>query len=161
MDSSALLERRLGLGLAGPRRLEGDLVRLLVDHQQELPLLDHRPLGEVALGEEPADAGPDRHVLGRRTAAAEPRHPPTSSGPEERTACDPNRPPAVIVLAAGGGTRMKSATPKVLHRIGGRTLLGHSLAAARGVDPEHLVVVVRQERDLVAATCRRSSTLTR
>ena len=34
---------------------------------------------------------------------------------------------AVIVLAAGEGTRMKSATPKVLHRIGGRSLLGHAI----------------------------------
>jgi bifunctional UDP-N-acetylglucosamine pyrophosphorylase/glucosamine-1-phosphate N-acetyltransferase len=46
---------------------------------------------------------------------------------------------------------MKSATPKVLHRIGGRTLLGHAIAAARSVGPEHLAVVVRHERDLVAA----------
>ncbi len=45
---------------------------------------------------------------------------------------------------------MKSATPKVLHRIGGRSLLGHAMAAARSVDPRHLVVVVRHERDLVA-----------
>ena len=58
---------------------------------------------------------------------------------------------AVIVLAAGEGTRMKSATPKVLHRIAGRTLLGHAIAAARAVCPEHLAVVVRHERDLVAA----------
>jgi bifunctional UDP-N-acetylglucosamine pyrophosphorylase/glucosamine-1-phosphate N-acetyltransferase len=61
------------------------------------------------------------------------------------------RPAAVIVLAAGEGTRMKSATPKVLHAIGGRTLLGHAVAAARGVDPQHLAVVVRHGRDLVAA----------
>jgi bifunctional UDP-N-acetylglucosamine pyrophosphorylase/glucosamine-1-phosphate N-acetyltransferase len=46
---------------------------------------------------------------------------------------------------------MKSATPKVLHAIGGRTLLGHAIAAARGVDPENLAVVVRHGRDLVAA----------
>jgi bifunctional UDP-N-acetylglucosamine pyrophosphorylase/glucosamine-1-phosphate N-acetyltransferase len=58
---------------------------------------------------------------------------------------------AVIVLAAGEGTRMKSSTPKVLHRIGGRTLLGHAIAAARGVSPEHLAVVVRHGRDLVAS----------
>ncbi len=58
---------------------------------------------------------------------------------------------AVIVLAAGEGTRMKSSTPKVLHRIGGRTLVGHAIAAARSVAPEHLAVVVRHERDLVAA----------
>jgi bifunctional UDP-N-acetylglucosamine pyrophosphorylase/glucosamine-1-phosphate N-acetyltransferase len=58
---------------------------------------------------------------------------------------------AVIVLAAGEGTRMKSATPKVLHRIAGRTLVGHAIAAARETGPEHLAVVVRHERDLVAA----------
>ena len=46
---------------------------------------------------------------------------------------------------------MKSATPKVLHTIGGRTLLGHAIVAARGVDPHHLAIVVRHERDLVAA----------
>ncbi|GAA4433710.1 bifunctional UDP-N-acetylglucosamine diphosphorylase/glucosamine-1-phosphate N-acetyltransferase GlmU [Georgenia halophila] len=61
------------------------------------------------------------------------------------------RPAAVVVLAAGEGTRMKSRTPKVLHGIGGRTLLGHALTAGRGVDPERLVVVVRHERDTVAA----------
>ena len=61
------------------------------------------------------------------------------------------RPAAVVVLAAGSGTRMRSATPKVLHEIGGRSLLGHALAAAAGTDPEHLVVVVRHDRDAVAA----------
>ena len=61
-----------------------------------------------------------------------------------------DRPAAVIVLAAGGGTRMKSAKPKVLHTIGGRTLLGHVLHAVQGLEPDHLVVVVRHQRDLVA-----------
>ncbi|MFC7486344.1 bifunctional UDP-N-acetylglucosamine diphosphorylase/glucosamine-1-phosphate N-acetyltransferase GlmU [Knoellia sp. CPCC 206453] len=61
------------------------------------------------------------------------------------------RPTAVIILAAGEGTRMKSATPKVLHRIGGRTLLGHALVAARGSNAESVVVVVRHDRDRVAA----------
>jgi bifunctional UDP-N-acetylglucosamine pyrophosphorylase/glucosamine-1-phosphate N-acetyltransferase len=46
---------------------------------------------------------------------------------------------------------MRSATPKVLHAVAGRSLLGHALAAVRAVDPEHLVVVVRHERDRVAA----------
>lgn len=46
---------------------------------------------------------------------------------------------------------MRSATPKVLHRLAGRTMLGHALAAARGLDPERLAVVVRHERDRVAA----------
>ncbi len=45
---------------------------------------------------------------------------------------------------------MKSRRPKVLHAIGGRSLLGHAIAAARGTDPLHLSVVVRHERDLVA-----------
>lgn len=46
---------------------------------------------------------------------------------------------------------MRSATPKVLHRIGGRTLLGHVLTTARGLAPDHLVAVVRHERERVAA----------
>lgn len=60
------------------------------------------------------------------------------------------RPAAVIVLAAGGGTRMKSATPKVLHTIAGRTLLGHVLDAVGQLHAQHLVVVVRHGRDDVA-----------
>ncbi len=60
-----------------------------------------------------------------------------------------HRPTAVIVLAAGEGTRMKSALPKVLHTIGGRSLLGHAICAAEGLGPAHLAVVVRHERDRV------------
>ncbi|HEX5533636.1 MAG TPA: bifunctional UDP-N-acetylglucosamine diphosphorylase/glucosamine-1-phosphate N-acetyltransferase GlmU [Actinomycetales bacterium] len=60
------------------------------------------------------------------------------------------RPAAVVVLAAGEGTRMKSAIPKVLHEIAGRSLLGHAMHTARAVDPQHLVVVVRHGRDRVA-----------
>ena len=45
---------------------------------------------------------------------------------------------------------MKSTIPKVLHTIGGRSLVGHALRAARGIGPEHLAVVVRHERDQVA-----------
>ncbi|USQ88761.1 bifunctional UDP-N-acetylglucosamine diphosphorylase/glucosamine-1-phosphate N-acetyltransferase GlmU [Streptomyces phaeoluteigriseus] len=61
------------------------------------------------------------------------------------------RPAAVVVLAAGEGTRMKSATPKVLHDICGRSLVGHVLAASRELDPEHLVVVVGHAREKVTA----------
>ncbi|MFJ6984941.1 MULTISPECIES: bifunctional UDP-N-acetylglucosamine diphosphorylase/glucosamine-1-phosphate N-acetyltransferase GlmU [unclassified Streptomyces] len=61
------------------------------------------------------------------------------------------RPAAVVVLAAGEGTRMKSATPKVLHDICGRSLVGHVLAASRELDPEHLVVVVGHARERVTA----------
>ncbi|MFF1488016.1 bifunctional UDP-N-acetylglucosamine diphosphorylase/glucosamine-1-phosphate N-acetyltransferase GlmU [Streptomyces sp. NPDC058319] len=61
------------------------------------------------------------------------------------------RPAAVVVLAAGEGTRMKSATPKVLHEICGRSLVGHVLAAARELKPENLVVVVGHAREQVSA----------
>ncbi|MFJ8732490.1 bifunctional UDP-N-acetylglucosamine diphosphorylase/glucosamine-1-phosphate N-acetyltransferase GlmU [Streptomyces bauhiniae] len=61
------------------------------------------------------------------------------------------RPAAVVVLAAGEGTRMKSATPKVLHQICGRSLVGHVLAASRALDPAELVVVVGHAREQVAA----------
>ncbi|MEO8830527.1 bifunctional UDP-N-acetylglucosamine diphosphorylase/glucosamine-1-phosphate N-acetyltransferase GlmU [Lapillicoccus sp.] len=60
------------------------------------------------------------------------------------------RPAAVIVLAAGEGTRMRSRLSKVLHTIGGRSLIEHAVAAARGTHPDHLVVVVRHQRDGVA-----------
>ncbi|WP_159943893.1 MULTISPECIES: bifunctional UDP-N-acetylglucosamine diphosphorylase/glucosamine-1-phosphate N-acetyltransferase GlmU [unclassified Nocardiopsis] len=62
-----------------------------------------------------------------------------------------NRPAAVIVLAAGEGTRMKSKLPKVLHELNGRSMLGHVLAAARELDPQHSVVVVGHARDQVRA----------
>ncbi|WP_067483464.1 bifunctional UDP-N-acetylglucosamine diphosphorylase/glucosamine-1-phosphate N-acetyltransferase GlmU [Actinomadura hibisca] len=60
-----------------------------------------------------------------------------------------SRPAAVIVLAAGEGTRMKSRTSKVLHELGGRSMLGHVLAAAGELDPERLVVVVGHRREQV------------
>lgn len=53
------------------------------------------------------------------------------------------------MLAAGAGTRMKSSLPKVLHHIGGRSLVGHALDAAVSLQPEHLVAVVRHERERV------------
>nr|WP_161789918.1 bifunctional UDP-N-acetylglucosamine diphosphorylase/glucosamine-1-phosphate N-acetyltransferase GlmU [Streptacidiphilus neutrinimicus] len=64
----------------------------------------------------------------------------------------PMTPTAVIVLAAGEGTRMKSAVlPKVLHPLCGRTLVGHAVAAGRELTPEQLVVVVGHMRDKVTA----------
>jgi bifunctional UDP-N-acetylglucosamine pyrophosphorylase / glucosamine-1-phosphate N-acetyltransferase len=59
------------------------------------------------------------------------------------------RPTAVIVLAAGEGTRMKSKLMKVLHPICGRTMIGHVLTAALTVEPEHLVAVVGSGREQV------------
>ncbi len=58
---------------------------------------------------------------------------------------------AVIVLAAGEGTRMRSATPKVLHEIGGRSLVGHAVTAADVLAADRLVVVVGHGRDAVTA----------
>lgn len=59
---------------------------------------------------------------------------------------------AVIVLAAGQGTRMKSSRPKVLHSIAGRALIGHVLATAAELTPGHVIAVVRHERDRVVET---------
>jgi bifunctional UDP-N-acetylglucosamine pyrophosphorylase/glucosamine-1-phosphate N-acetyltransferase len=53
---------------------------------------------------------------------------------------------AVIVLAAGQGTRMKSRTAKVLHPIAGVPLIGLVLATARELAAAHVVTVVRHER---------------
>ncbi|MCX4666676.1 bifunctional UDP-N-acetylglucosamine diphosphorylase/glucosamine-1-phosphate N-acetyltransferase GlmU [Streptomyces sp. NBC_01381] len=60
-----------------------------------------------------------------------------------------NSPAAVVVLAAGEGTRMKSATPKVLHEICGRSLIGHVLEAAYALSPQRLVTVVGFAREQV------------
>jgi len=58
---------------------------------------------------------------------------------------------AVIVLAAGQGTRMKSSRAKVLHPLAGVPLIGHVLATARELAAAHVIVVVRHERDAVSA----------
>jgi bifunctional UDP-N-acetylglucosamine pyrophosphorylase / glucosamine-1-phosphate N-acetyltransferase len=70
------------------------------------------------------------------------------SGAESSGAAPP-RPAAAIVLAAGEGTRMRSAVPKVLHPIAGRSLLGHAVHAVAALEPEHLVVVVGAGGDQV------------
>ena len=56
---------------------------------------------------------------------------------------------AVIILAAGQGTRMKSKVPKVLHPLGGLPLIGHVLHTAAELGAARTVVVVRHERDRV------------
>src|SRR5688572_24867398 len=50
-----------------------------------------------------------------------------------------------VVLAAGSGQRMHSQTPKVLHRVAGRTLLEHVVRAARDVADELITVVPRDD----------------
>ncbi|MBD8870512.1 bifunctional UDP-N-acetylglucosamine diphosphorylase/glucosamine-1-phosphate N-acetyltransferase GlmU [Nocardioides donggukensis] len=56
----------------------------------------------------------------------------------------------VIVLAAGGGTRMKSKTMKVLHPVCGRSMIGHVLTAVRAMEPQRVVAVVGTQREQVA-----------
>jgi bifunctional UDP-N-acetylglucosamine pyrophosphorylase/glucosamine-1-phosphate N-acetyltransferase len=58
---------------------------------------------------------------------------------------------AVILLAAGKGTRMKSDLPKVLHRLAGKPLVGHALDAAGALSPARCVVVVGPGMEDVAA----------
>jgi len=60
-------------------------------------------------------------------------------------------PAAVIILAAGEGTRMKNDVPKVLNQVCGRSMLGHVVAAARQLSPQRLIVVTGHGRDEVTA----------
>lgn len=58
---------------------------------------------------------------------------------------------AVVILAAGEGTRMKSARSKLLHEIAGHSMLSYSIAAATALQPERIVVVVGHLREQVEA----------
>ncbi|WP_109527841.1 MULTISPECIES: bifunctional UDP-N-acetylglucosamine diphosphorylase/glucosamine-1-phosphate N-acetyltransferase GlmU [Nocardia] len=58
---------------------------------------------------------------------------------------------AVVVLAAGAGTRMRSKTPKVLHSLAGRSMLAHALHAANEIDPAYLITVIGHDREQVGA----------
>jgi bifunctional UDP-N-acetylglucosamine pyrophosphorylase/glucosamine-1-phosphate N-acetyltransferase len=60
-----------------------------------------------------------------------------------------------IVLAAGEGTRMRSARPKVLHAVAGRSLLAHVLTAMAGIEPAAVAVVIGPGQDDVAAEAKR------
>lgn len=62
-----------------------------------------------------------------------------------------SRPLAVVILAAGLGTRMKSDVPKVLHEVCGRPMLAYVLDAAHALAPERIVVVIGVDHDAVAA----------
>lgn len=63
--------------------------------------------------------------------------------------------PLIVILAAGKGTRMKSALSKVLHKIAGRSMLAHVLALAGGIAGARLCVVVGPGMDDVSAEARR------
>ncbi|HEX9285845.1 MAG TPA: NTP transferase domain-containing protein, partial [Thermoanaerobaculia bacterium] len=62
---------------------------------------------------------------------------------------EPEPPPQVVVLAAGVGSRMRSALPKVLHRVGGRTLLDAVLDTAQGLSPSRIVAVIGAGREKI------------
>src|SRR5262249_19617056 len=57
---------------------------------------------------------------------------------------------AAIVLAAGEGTRMRSALPKVLHEVAGRPMICHVLAALEPLAPAEIVVVLGRNADKIA-----------
>jgi bifunctional UDP-N-acetylglucosamine pyrophosphorylase / glucosamine-1-phosphate N-acetyltransferase len=65
----------------------------------------------------------------------------------------PNAEVAVVVLAAGQGTRFRSDLAKVLHRAAGRSLVGHVLEAVRPLQVGQVVVVVGHQADDVRAEC--------
>ena len=60
-----------------------------------------------------------------------------------------------VILAAGEGTRMRSARPKPLHQVAGRSMLAHVAAAASGCGATRLAVVIGPDREDVAAEARR------
>jgi bifunctional UDP-N-acetylglucosamine pyrophosphorylase / glucosamine-1-phosphate N-acetyltransferase len=66
------------------------------------------------------------------------------------------RPVTAVVLAAGEGTRMKSALPKVLHALAGRSMLGHVLASVGASGVERAAVVIGPDRPDVEAEARRT-----
>ena len=62
---------------------------------------------------------------------------------------------AGIILAAGQGTRMKSARPKVMHEVAGRPMLGHVIAAMRAAGVSRIVVVTAPDAEEVRAYAAR------
>jgi bifunctional UDP-N-acetylglucosamine pyrophosphorylase/glucosamine-1-phosphate N-acetyltransferase len=66
----------------------------------------------------------------------------------------------VVVLAAGKGTRMKSALPKVLHKANGLTLVDRVLAAAEALEPESVIVVIGHQTEQLQAHLAGSTVLT-
>jgi bifunctional UDP-N-acetylglucosamine pyrophosphorylase/glucosamine-1-phosphate N-acetyltransferase len=62
---------------------------------------------------------------------------------------------AAVILAAGQGTRMKSPTPKVLHKVGGRAMLDRAIDAAEGLGCDRIVVVVGDHSPAVGEHVRK------
>ncbi len=64
---------------------------------------------------------------------------------------------AVVVLAAGRGTRMKSDLPKAMHTVVGRPMVNHVIAAAEAIGPERVVVVTGPGDEKTAEAVRPAS----
>jgi bifunctional UDP-N-acetylglucosamine pyrophosphorylase / glucosamine-1-phosphate N-acetyltransferase len=86
---------------------------------------------------------------GERTSGGQ--HAGACSDTEEPSRVSLSGPAAVIILAAGEGTRMKNLTPKGLNQVCGRSMLGHVIAASRELAPARLIIVTGHGRDEVAA----------
>lgn len=59
----------------------------------------------------------------------------------------------IIILAAGQGTRMKSNLPKVLHRLGGKSMLQHVIDSAKALSPEKIIIVHGPDPALLKVAC--------
>jgi bifunctional UDP-N-acetylglucosamine pyrophosphorylase/glucosamine-1-phosphate N-acetyltransferase len=66
----------------------------------------------------------------------------------------------VVILAAGKGTRMKSARPKVLHRVAGQPMIEHVLACAAAINPRSTTVVVGHQAETLTTALARHPGLT-
>ena len=68
------------------------------------------------------------------------------------------KPLAVVIFAAGQGTRMKSNVLKMLHKAAGKPLLGHMIDIARRLSPEKIIVVVGHQAVDLSLKWRRTLT---
>ncbi|MCC7036759.1 MAG: bifunctional UDP-N-acetylglucosamine diphosphorylase/glucosamine-1-phosphate N-acetyltransferase GlmU [Alphaproteobacteria bacterium] len=69
-----------------------------------------------------------------------------------------NKKLACIILAAGKGTRMKSALPKPLHEIAGRSMVAHAIASCEALNPEKIVVVIGPDMPQMAEAVKPHAT---
>src|SRR3712207_3783678 len=105
-------------------------------------------VGDGVIGSPPA-FGAVQSRFESESPSTDPTDPTRRSVSVQETTAEGQAVAAVVVLAAGQGTRMRSATPKVLHTLGGRSLLGHVLAAAEPLRAAATVVVVGSGRAAV------------
>ncbi len=66
---------------------------------------------------------------------------------------------SVIILAAGKGTRMKSAQPKVIHPLAGKPMLQHVVDTSRKLQPEQILLVIGHEAEMVRDVMREQDLL--